>query len=65
MTLPAELVAAILHDPLLPAQFAALCDCGGRLAGTASERTALGLTRGWGTAAAQGHAVIVPTAYAG
>lgn len=65
MTLPAELVAAILQDPLLPAQFDALCDCGGRLAGTASEQAALDLTRGWGADAARCDAVVVPTAYAG
>lgn len=65
MMLPAELTASILRDPLLPFQFAALCDCGGRLAGTASERAALDLVRSLGAAASGRDATIVPTDYPG
>ena len=65
MTLPAELIASILQDPLLPAQFAALCDCGGRLAGTTSERAALELVRSLGAAASGCDPIVVPTDYPG
>lgn len=65
MTLPIDAIAAILSDPMLPAEFAALCDCGGRLAGTASERRALELLRSLGQAAS-GHAgTSVPVRYDG
>ncbi len=65
MTLPIEAIAAILSDPLLPAEFAALCDCGGRLAGTASERRALELLRGLGQAASGRACTSVPVRYDG
>lgn len=65
MSLPASVADAILSDPLLPAQFEAICDCGGRLAGTASEAQALRLLRGLGEAATGRAAEIVPTPYDG
>lgn len=65
MTLPIDAIAAILSDPMLRAEFTALCDCGGRLAGTASERRALELLRSLGQAAS-GHAgTSVPVRYDG
>ncbi len=46
MTLPPDAIAALLTDPRLPGEFSALCDCGGRQAGTDAERAALDLLRG-------------------
>jgi aminopeptidase YwaD len=65
MTLPNSAIAAMLSDPLLPAEFAALCDCGGRRAGTASERAARDLLHGVGQAATGKPAAIVPAPYRG
>jgi aminopeptidase YwaD len=45
MTQPNDIRARIAADPDLWADFAALCDCGGRLAGTDAERRALALVR--------------------
>ena len=65
MTLPADAIAHLLADPMLPADFAALCDCGGRLAGTGSERQALAFCRKAGAAASGHAATIIPTPYTG
>ena len=65
MTLPSGLAASILADTLLPAEFAAICDCGGRRAGTASERAALALVGRLGASAAGCAPVIVPAPYPG
>jgi hypothetical protein len=65
MTLPPDALAALFADPALPDQFAALCDCGGRLAGTESERRALDFCRQAGAAASGGPATILPTPYGG
>ncbi len=43
MRLDADIASAIQADSRLWADFEALCDCGGRLAGTASERRAVDL----------------------
>ncbi|MGU3466258.1 M28 family peptidase [Methylobacterium sp. C33D] len=63
--LPASVAAAILSDRLLPDEFAAICDCGGRLAGTSSEAAAKALLRRLGEKAAGRPAGIVPTPYDG
>ena len=65
MSMPDAAIAALLSDPLLPADFAALCDCGGRLAGTESEQAALTLLRRIGHEASGQPAQIVPAPYAG
>ena len=65
MTLPPAVPAAILADPLLPAEFAAICDCGGRLAGTPSETAARALLQGLGEAATGRLARLVATPYDG
>lgn len=65
MTLPPDAIATLLADPLLPEVFARLCDCGGRLAGTASERRALDLCRQYGEAAGGYPVTVVPTPYPG
>ena len=65
MPIPPEIAAAILEDPELPHQFAALCDCGGRLTGTESERAALTLAKQWAQSATQRPPEILPTPYPG
>ena len=65
MTLPASVCAAILADPLLPTEFAAICDCGGRRAGTRSETAARVLLRRLGEPATGQPAHLVPTPYDG
>lgn len=65
MTLPPAVSAAILADPLLPAEFAAICDCGGRLAGTPSEAAARTLLQGLGEPATGQPAQLVATPYDG
>lgn len=65
MTLPSTIIATLMHDPLLPVDFAALCDVGGRRAGTGSERAALDLVQRMGQSAT-GHAARVhPVNYDG
>ncbi len=65
MSLPPAIAGAIATDTLLWADFLALCDCGGRLAGTPSEAAALAWLRAAGSAAT-GHAVVsVPASYGG
>jgi aminopeptidase YwaD len=51
MTFPNDVVSRLQTDPALWPEFAALCDCGGRVAGTASEWQALDLVRAWGAEA--------------
>jgi len=63
--LPGSIAAAILSDRHLPDDFAAICDCGGRLAGTASEAAARDLIRRLGETATGRPAEIVPTPYDG
>ena len=65
MSLPDQVAASLLRDPLLPTEFAALCDCGGRLAGTASEQAALGLLRRLGQDATGQVAQALPIPYGG
>ena len=48
MRLDPEIAAAIANDGKLLRDFAAICDCGGRLAGTDSERRAVELIAGLG-----------------
>jgi len=65
MTLPPEILASLFTDPALPAEFAAICDCGGRLAGTESERSALDLVARLGLEATKMPAQIVAAPYDG
>lgn len=65
MTLPADVPAHILADPLLPAEFEAICECGGRRTGTRSEAAAQGLLRRLGAEATCLPATIVRTPYDG
>jgi Zn-dependent M28 family amino/carboxypeptidase len=64
-TLPAAIAATVLADRHLPEEFAALCDCGGRLAGTPSEAGARDLVRRLGESATGRPAETVPTPYDG
>ena len=65
MTLPPAIIAAIQTDTKLPAEFVAVCDCGGRLTGTASELRAQALLRILGAEATGVVPDIVPTPYEG
>jgi aminopeptidase YwaD len=65
MTLPSAVAGALATDRQLWAEFEALCDCGGRLAGTASEATALAWLRTAGARATGREVVSVPVAYGG
>lgn len=65
MSLPSGVIAALFADPLLPENFADLCDCGGRLAGTKSERRALDLVRRLGKSATGRPAQVIATPYDG
>src|SRR5580658_1446222 len=65
MTLPHAIAGALATDALLWRDFLALCDCGGRLAGTPSEAAALALLREAGARATGRDAVVVPTPYGG
>src|SRR5258705_1204905 len=60
----ARALAALAADSQLQQDFRALCDCGGRRAGTSSERAALKLAHER-LAAIDSGAVIEPVAYAG
>ena len=64
-TLRASIAAGILSDRHLPEDFAAICGCGGRLAGTPSEAAARELVRRLGESATGRPAEIVPTPYDG
>jgi len=65
MTLPHAIAGALATDQKLWPDFLALCDCGGRLAGTPSEAAALAFLRAAGASATGRDAVAVPTPYAG
>lgn len=66
MQLAPDLLARVAADRLLWPQLAALCDCGGRLSGTESERRALDLTRRWLEDAAPGGTLSsIPVPYGG
>ncbi len=65
MSLPHAIAGALATDPHLWPDFVALCDCGGRLAGTASEAAALAFLREAGTRATGRDAVAVATPYGG
>ena len=65
MTLPHAIAGALATDRLLWPDFLALCDCGGRLAGTPSEAAALAFLREAGARATGRDAVVVPTPYGG
>lgn len=65
MSVPPEIIARLLADPALPEEFARLCDCGGRRAGTPSEQAALALLHRLGTSATGRDPVVLPAAYAG
>ncbi len=63
--LPDAAVGALLRDLSLPREFAALCDAGGRRAGTPSERAALALVRAMGQEAMGQAPVVLPAPYRG
>ncbi len=65
MTLPAAIAGALATDPLLWSDFLALCDCGGRLAGSPSEAAALAFLRAAGTQATGRDAMVISAPYAG
>jgi Iap family predicted aminopeptidase len=65
MTLPQAIAGALATDRQLWPDFLALCDCGGRFAGTPSEAAALAFLRQAGQRATACDAVVVPTPYAG
>ena len=65
MSLPHTIAGTLATDPQLWPDFLALCDCGGRLAGTPSEAEALGFLREAGTRATSRDVVAVPTPYSG
>src|SRR5271166_3861935 len=65
MSLPHAIAGALATDPQLWPDFLALCDCGGRLAGTPSEAAALAFLHQAGACATGRDAVAVPTPYAG
>jgi len=65
MTLPQAAAGALATDTQLWSDFMALCDCGGRFAGTPSEAAALVFLRAAGARAAGQQAVSVPAPYLG
>lgn len=65
MPLPPSLAGALINDAALWDDFNAICDCGGRVAGTPSERQALDLTARLGAAASGRPAEISITPYSG
>ena len=65
MMFPQAVAGALATDTLLWTDFLALCDCGGRLAGSASEASALAWLRDAGARATGRDAVVVPTPYGG
>jgi len=64
MKLPAAVASALATDAGLWRDFLALCDCGGRRAGSTSEQSALEFAHA-SLAAIDGHARVEPVAYAG
>ncbi len=65
MTLPDTIAAALAGDRRLRPDFEAICACGGRLAGSASERAAQDLLRQLGAEATGRAPAIVATPYDG
>jgi len=65
MNLDPAILGRVAADPALLADFAALCDCGGRLAGTDSERAAIALLKERGAAATGRPATSLPARYGG
>lgn len=65
MRLPADATAKLATDPLLPEEFAAICDFGGRLAGTESERQAMEYVAQRGSFASGIPCVKIPVSYGG
>jgi hypothetical protein len=65
MTIPSAIAGALATDGQIWSDFLALCDCGGRLAGTSSEAAALAWLREAGVAATGRAVVSVPAPYAG
>src|SRR5262245_66079483 len=60
-----DLAPAIATDLQLWPDFLAICDCGGRLAGTESERRAVALINGIAEAATGIRALPIPVPYGG
>ncbi len=65
MPAASDVAARVARDPALMRDFAAICDCGGRAAGTASERRALALLKARGAAASGCPPTVIPLAYRG
>ena len=65
MTAPLNLGSVIAADPQLWRDFETICDCGGRLAGTESERRAFAHVTAQGQAATGVAAQSIPVAYGG
>ncbi len=63
--LPDDAIAGLLNDSLLPQDFAAVCDTGGRQAGTGSECAALDLVRHLGRQATGQEVQVLPAPYDG
>ncbi len=65
MVLPPAFAEALANDSSLWRDFTAICDCGGRVSGTASERSALDLAARLGAAATGRPAEVTPIPYDG
>jgi aminopeptidase YwaD len=65
MTFDPDILGRLAADRALWSDFAALCDCGGRLAGTASERRALALLKERGENATGRKATVLAVRYGG
>jgi aminopeptidase YwaD len=65
MSLSAEALGRIASDPALHEEFDAICDTGGRLSGTESERRAMRLVAELGAAASGLSGVSIPVQYGG
>src|SRR5688572_4263005 len=61
----ADIIGRIGADKALPAEFEAICNTGGRLAGTESERRAIELVRQLGAAATGVPVRSIPVRYGG
>ncbi|HEY8334418.1 MAG TPA: M28 family peptidase [Tardiphaga sp.] len=65
MAIPPSIAGALINDEALWDDFNSICDCGGRVAGTPSERQALDLTARLGAAASGQKADVSVTPYSG
>jgi aminopeptidase YwaD len=65
MRLPPELFDRIASDQILPQEFAAICDFGGRLAGTESEHRAMAYVAQRGSLASGVPCRTIPVSYGG